>query len=165
MGQKLLQTEKNNQLALTKCFPVTLQSGTEYVLLQYRLNLCAVSQTEQTSNQVICGAKDATEKVRKIHLTSIAHEKFNKKCRVMGIIKYNKSNYYFLRIYRGLQNHQLCQNGNDSKDLSCQNMFSRHHVNPSPPQKKQNSSPIMSLVSPILGSQHKKIIKNSKSLH
>ena len=135
MGQKLLQTEKNNQLALTKCFPMTLQSGIEYVLLQYRLNLCAVSQTEQTSNQVICGAKDATEKVRKIHLTSIAHEKFNKKCRVTGIIKYNKSNYYFLRIYRGLQNHQLCQNGNDSKDLSCQNMFSRHHVNPPPPEK------------------------------
>ena len=84
---------------------------------------------------MICGAKDATEKVRKIHLTSIAHEKFNKKCRVTGIIKYNKSNYYFLRIYRGPQNHQLCQNGNNSKDLSCQNMFSRHHVNPSPSKK------------------------------
>ena len=84
---------------------MTLQSGIEYVLWQYKLNLCAVSQMEQTSNQVICGAKDATEKVRKIHLTSMAHEKFNKKCRVTGIIKYNKSNYYFLSIYRGLQNH------------------------------------------------------------
>ena len=57
------------------------------------LNLRAVSRAEQAVSQVICGAKDVTENVRKIHLTSMAHKKFNKICRVMGIIKYNKIKY------------------------------------------------------------------------
>ena len=62
----------------------------------------------------------------------------------MGIIKYKKTNYrksdvkrIFLRIYRGLQIHQLCQNENDSKDLLYQNMFTRHHVT----QKKTSKTP------------------------
>ena len=53
-------------------------------------------QTEQTVNQVICGVKDATENVRKIQLSSMTHKKFDKKCRVMGIIKYKKTNYWKL---------------------------------------------------------------------
>ena len=52
-----------------------------------------MAQAEQTVNQVICGVKGATENVRKIHLTLMAHKKFNKKCRVMGIIKYDKTDY------------------------------------------------------------------------
>ena len=56
-----------------------------------RLN---IPQAEQTVNQVICGVKDATENVTKIHLSSMVHKKFNRKCRVMGIIKYEKANYW-----------------------------------------------------------------------
>ena len=55
-------------------------------------------QAKQTVNQVIYSVKDATENVRKIpkyqkYLSSMAHKKFNKKCRIMGIIKYKKTNY------------------------------------------------------------------------
>ena len=45
-----------------------MQRGTEYVVLQYRLNLRAISQAEQTVNQVICGVKDTAKNVRKYSL-------------------------------------------------------------------------------------------------
>ena len=45
-----------------------MQRGTEYVVLQYRLNLRAISQAEQTVNQVICGVKDRAKNVRKYSL-------------------------------------------------------------------------------------------------
>ena len=45
-----------------------MQRGTEYVVLQYRLNLRAISQAEQTVNKVICGVKDTAKNVRKYSL-------------------------------------------------------------------------------------------------
>ena len=45
-----------------------MQRGTEYVVLQYRLNLRAISQAEQTVNQVISGVKDTAKNVRKYSL-------------------------------------------------------------------------------------------------
>ena len=75
----------------------------------------------------------------------------------MGIIEYETTIYqksdmkcFFLRIYRGLQIHQLCQNGIDAKDLSFQNMFTRHHTT----QKKQpRLAPSDAPVLPIWGIQ------------
>ena len=55
----------------------------------------------------------------------MAHKKCNEKCRVMRIIRYKKTNYQKSDVKRI---HQLCQNGNDSKDLSRHNMFTRHHI-------------------------------------
>ena len=34
----------------------------------------------------------------------------------------------FLRIFRGLQIHKLCQNGTNEKNLSYQKIFIRHHI-------------------------------------
>ena len=50
-------------------------------------------QAEQTVNQVISGVKDTTKNVRKVRLSSMAHKKINKKCNVVGIITYKKTNY------------------------------------------------------------------------
>ena len=50
-------------------------------------------QAEQTVNQVMCGVKDPTKNVTKIHLSLMAHKKFNMKGRIMEIIKFKKKNY------------------------------------------------------------------------
>ena len=74
---------------------------------------------------------------------TMAYKKFNKKCRVRRIIKYKKINYRNSHV----KNVRTCLPG----------------IMLPPPKKKQNSSPLMSPVPPVLDHQYMDYCQKSVS--